>query len=56
MTLDIPNAFVQTNIPKGKEKIIMKIRGSLVNILCVLALEVYKLSVVQENGRQVFQQ
>jgi hypothetical protein len=33
MTLDVPNAFVQTPIPKSGEKIIMKIRGSLVDIL-----------------------
>ena len=34
MTLDIPNAFVQTSIPPGDEKVIMKIRGVLVDILC----------------------
>ena len=35
MTLDIPNAFVQTAVPQGKtdEEIIMKIRGTLVDML-----------------------
>ena len=34
ITLDIPNAFVQTDVPdKDGEKIIIKIRGSLVDIL-----------------------
>jgi hypothetical protein len=37
MTCDIPNAFVQTDIPQDKlqkgKRIIMKIRGALVNIL-----------------------
>ncbi len=33
MTLDIPNAFVQTKIALNGDKIIMKIRGPLVDIL-----------------------
>ena len=33
MTLDVPNAFVQTDIPQGGKRIIMKIRGALVDIL-----------------------
>ena len=36
MTLDIPNAFVQTQIPLNGDKIIMKIRGQLVDILLEL--------------------
>ena len=44
MTLDIPNAFVQTSIPQGEgdEKIIMKIRGVLVDILLEMSPETYK--------------
>ena len=43
MTLDIPNAFVQTDVPdKDGEKIIMKIRGSLVDILLEIDEEKYK--------------
>jgi hypothetical protein len=36
MTLDIPNAFVQTDIALDRDKIIMKIRGQLVDILLEL--------------------
>ena len=36
MINDVPNAFVQTPVPqdKGDKRIIMKIRGALVDILC----------------------
>ena len=53
MTLDIPNAFVQTKIPEGEEKIIMKIRGALVDILCEIAPEVYESYVLQEGKDKV---
>eukprot|EP00957_Ditylum_brightwellii_P084492 6425192-Ditylum_brightwellii.AAC.2 len=33
ITLDVPNAFVQTPMPQGKDKVIMKIRGVLLEIL-----------------------
>ena len=33
-TLDIPNAFIQTEMEDKEEKVIMKIRGKLVEILC----------------------
>ena len=54
MTLDIPNAFVQTEVPyeKGDEKIIMKIRGRLVDMLFEISSE-YKDYVVYENGQKV---
>jgi hypothetical protein len=41
MTLDIPNAFVQTKIPLDGDKIIMKIRGQLVDILLEICPGVY---------------
>ena len=53
MTLDIPNAFVQTSIPPGEEKVIKKIRGVLVDILCELAPEVYKDYVVRERKNKL---
>ena len=55
MTLDIPNAFVQTSIPQGEEdeKIIMKIRGILVDILVEMSPETYKEYVVYENNKKV---
>ena len=42
-TVDIPNAFIQTPIPQeeGKERIILKIRGPLVDILIEIAPEMY---------------
>eukprot|EP00957_Ditylum_brightwellii_P032085 2433386-Ditylum_brightwellii.AAC.1 len=36
VTLDIPNTFVQTPVPQVGDKIIMKIRGLLVDIICDL--------------------
>ena len=53
ITLDIPNAFVQTSIPQGEEKVIMKIRGVLVDILCDLAPEVYQAYVVRERKNKL---
>jgi hypothetical protein len=53
MTLDVPNAFVQTPIPQSGEKIIMKIRGSLVDILLEICPGVYDDFVVYEGkGKQ----
>ena len=55
MTLDIPNAFVQTDVPQkeGDEKIIMKIWGQLVEMLLEISLVTYKDYVVYENGKKV---
>ena len=57
MTCDIPNAFVQTDIPKKKleqgKRIIMKIRGALVDILVEMNPEKYSPHVTKENGRSV---
>jgi len=43
MTADIPNAFVQTEVDNKKfgERIIVKIRGPLVDMLVEIAPEVY---------------
>ena len=53
MTLDIPNAFVQTPIPQGEEKVIMKIRGVLVDILWDLAPDVYNDYVVRDRNNKL---
>ncbi|KAG7374511.1 reverse transcriptase RNA-dependent DNA polymerase [Nitzschia inconspicua] len=55
MTADIPNAFVQTPVDKQKvgERIIMKIRGLMVDILVEMAPEIYADYVVIENGKKV---
>jgi hypothetical protein len=51
MTLDIPNAFVQTNIAQDGAKVIMKIRGQLVDILLELCPGVYD-DYVRHEGKQ----
>jgi hypothetical protein len=55
MTADIPNAFVQTDIDKKKvgERIIMKIRGPLVDMLLELSHETYAEYVVYEGKSKV---
>ena len=54
MTCDIPNAFVQTEIKKQEigERIIMKIRGILLDILVEMDPEKYSEYVVVEDGRR----
>jgi hypothetical protein len=53
MTADIPNAFVQSNIDDKNQlkgnRIIMKIPGPLVDMLCEIAPEIYEPSVVFEG-------
>ena len=52
ITCDIPNAFIQTDMDIGKERVIMKIRGELVNILCEMN-EGYSEYVENENEKKV---
>jgi len=51
MTLDIPIAFVQKPIPKDCDKVMMKLRGPLVDILCEIYPGVYDNFVFYE-GKQ----
>ena len=55
MTTDIPNAFIQTPMPveEGKERVIMKITGVLVDILVKKDPGKYAGFVVYENGKKV---
>ena len=55
MTADIPNAFVQTEIPQeeGKDRITMKIKGALIDILTELCPETYKDYIAMEKGERV---
>ena len=57
MTCDIPNAFIQAEMPEnnvqGKEKVIMKITGPLVDFLIDINPHLYGPMVVFENGRRV---
>jgi hypothetical protein len=54
MTVDIPNAFVQTDMENVQdERVMMKIRGPLVDMLVSLDAEMYKNYVVHENNMKV---
>jgi len=53
MTLVIPNAFVKMPIPQDGDKVMMKIRGPLVNILCEVCPEVYDNFVIYEGKQKV---
>jgi hypothetical protein len=53
MTLDVPNAFVQTPIPQNGDKIIMKIRGSLVDILLEICPGIYDDYVIMEGKHKI---
>eukprot|EP00957_Ditylum_brightwellii_P151380 11527315-Ditylum_brightwellii.AAC.1 len=53
ITMNTSNAFVQTDIPEQKEKMIMKIRGVLVDILIDLCPRVYEEHFVMERGKKV---
>ena len=54
MSSDIPNAFIQAELNRnGKERIIMKITGVLVDILIKVAPNEYAGSVVMEKGQKV---
>jgi len=52
MTGDVPNIFIQANIPKvkqGEDRVMMKITGALVDMLVQLAPKVYGPCVVFED-------
>ena len=54
-TVDIPNAFIQTPIPQeeGKDRIILKIRGKLVDILIDIDPATYTKFVTYEQGKKI---
>ena len=54
-TIDIPNLSIQTLIDRkpGEEKITMRIKGAMVNILVHMDLERYGSNVVNEEGNKV---
>ena len=53
MSADVPNAFIQTEMPQGEERVMMKITGVLVDMLVQLDPKLYGPYVVFENGRKV---
>jgi hypothetical protein len=50
-TLDIPNAFIQTMVFDKKRRVIIRIRGKLVDILVKLAPKVYGQYVTIDKNR-----
>jgi hypothetical protein len=56
MTTDVPNAFVQTSagLTNDGERIIMKIRGALLDMLVELDSHTYKEHVSFENRSKKF--
>ena len=55
MMLDVPNTYIQTDIPEQKvgEQIVMKVRGELVDWLCQKDLVGYLPYVVVKRGIRV---
>jgi hypothetical protein len=56
MTCNIPNAFIQVNLPKkepGEDRVVMKITGVLVGMLVNINPESYRPAVVLENRKKV---
>jgi hypothetical protein len=53
MTVDIPNAFVQTEIESRDERIIMKIKGPLATMLVSIEPEVYESYIIEEDKEKV---
>jgi hypothetical protein len=51
MTADVPNAFVQTPIDQTGEKVTMKIRGVLVDMLVKMNPELYRDHVIQHKHK-----
>ena len=53
MTLDVPNAYIQADVPQpkdGRDRITVKLTGILVNWLLELEPDTYKKYVVVEKG------
>ena len=55
MSMDVPNTYIQADLPQDdkSEKVIMKVRGRLVDWLCEIAPESYQSYVVYERGVKV---
>ena len=51
--LDIPNAFVQTDVPQQGEEIVMKIQGQLIDMLIQIAPRIYNNYFVHEGKSQI---
>ena len=54
MTADVPNAFVQTDMPEtdpGDDRVIMKVQGILAEMLVQISPETYSEYLITENGK-----
>ncbi|MEN9849167.1 MAG: hypothetical protein RL368_1907, partial [Pseudomonadota bacterium] len=56
MTCDIPNAFIQTDIEDKDTKVVMKIRGVLVDILCDLDAKYVEFIVNEDSKKTLYVQ
>ena len=56
LTADIPNAFIQTEMPppgEGEDRVVMKITGPLARLLVGLDPETYAKFITNEHGQDV---
>ena len=53
ITMDIPNAFVQTPLPRSNERIIMIISGKLVELLEEISPEKYSKVIQHRKGSKM---
>ena len=51
---DVPNAFIQTDIPNGNKQAIKNIKGGLLDLLLETAHRIYGKYVVYENVKKVY--
>ncbi len=55
MTVDIPNAYIQADLPptpQGGDRVILKLSGLLVDLVTQMAPETYGGKAVFENGKK----
>jgi hypothetical protein len=53
LSADVPNAFIQTDIPDGEERIVMKVDGPILKLLVEQDPNLYGPYVVFEKGKRV---
>ena len=53
VTVDIPNAFIQTYLKNADDKIIMILRGEIAELLVKIAPEIYSEYIEIEKGNKV---
>jgi hypothetical protein len=53
LSADVPNAFIQTTIPEGEERVVMKVDGPILKLLVEQDPNLYWPYVVFEKGKRV---